>query len=106
STVAAVLPTSFAPLRAASFAAGVFGAFGPASVMAAVGDLFPPHRRGMAMGWLNAGFGLAAVAGVPAVGIIGGLLGWRWAFALTGAVLVVLGLAVQRAFPNPKPIPR
>jgi predicted MFS family arabinose efflux permease len=28
-------------------------------------------------GWLNAGFGLAAVAGVPAVGIIGGLFGWR-----------------------------
>ena len=76
--------TSFATLLAARFAAGMFGAFGPASVMAAVGDLFPPRRRGMAMGWLNAGFGLAAVAGVPVVGIVGGLFGWRWAFASPG----------------------
>ena len=72
STIAAGFATSFATLLAARFAAGVFGAFGPASVMAAVGDLFPPHRRGMAMGWLNAGFGLAAVAGVSELDGAGG----------------------------------
>ena len=103
STIAAAFVTSFASLLAARFAAGVFGAFGPASVMAAVGDLFPPQRRGMAMGWLNAGFGLAAVAGVPAVSIIDGLYGWRWAFGVTGAVLLVLAVLVQLAFPSPKP---
>src|SRR5438105_10854301 len=103
STIAAGFATSLASLLAAGFAAGVFGAFGPARVMAAVGDLFPPHRRGMAMGWLNAGFGLAAVAGVPAVGIIGGLLGWRWAFALTGSVLLVLAALVHFAFPHRGP---
>jgi DHA1 family inner membrane transport protein len=102
-TMAAGLANSFGTLLAARFIAGVFGAFGPASIMAAVGDLFPPQRRGMAMGWLNAGFGLAAVAGVPAVGIIGGLFGWRWAFAATGAVLVGLAVAVQLAFPAPAP---
>src|SRR5947209_18403686 len=57
----------------------------------------------MAMGWLNAGFGLAAVAGVPAVGIVDGLFGWRWAFATTGAVLLVLAGLVQAAFPSLKP---
>src|SRR5438093_11153440 len=71
--------------------------------MAAVGDLFPPHRRGMAMGWLNAGFGLAAVAGVPAVGIVGGLFGWRWAFAATGIVLLLLAVMVHLAFPRRGP---
>jgi DHA1 family inner membrane transport protein len=101
STIASGFATSFATLLVARFAAGVFGAFGPASVMAAVGDLFPPRRRGMAMGWLNAGFGLAAVAGVPAVGLIGGLWGWRWAFGLTGLGLLILAGAVQVAFSAP-----
>ena len=103
STIGAAFATSFATLLVARFLAGVFGAFGPASVMAAVGDLFPAHRRGMAMGWLNAGFGLAAVAGVPGVGVIGGLFGWRWAFAATGVVLLLLAVLVHLAFPAPKP---
>jgi predicted MFS family arabinose efflux permease len=103
SSIGAAFATSFAMLLVARFAAGVFGAFGPASIMAAVGDLFPPQRRGMAMGWLNAGFGLAAVAGVPAVGLIGGLFGWRWAFAATGLALLVLAVALQLAFPPTKP---
>src|SRR5438132_206914 len=103
STFGAALATNFAMLLVARFAAGLFGAFGPASVMAAVGDLFPSHRRGMAMSWLNAGFGLAAVAGVPAVGVIGGVLGWRWAFAACGLVLLVLAVLVHLAFPNPGP---
>jgi DHA1 family inner membrane transport protein len=100
-TIGAALTTSFAALLAARFAAGVFGAFGPASLMAATGDLFPPQRRGMAMGWLNAGFGLAAIVGVPLVGLVDGVFGWRWAFAATGACLVLLGGAVQLAFPLP-----
>jgi predicted MFS family arabinose efflux permease len=103
SSIGAAIATSFAMLLVARFASGVFGAFGPASVMAAVGDLFPPHRRGMAMGWLNAGFGLAAVAGVPTVGVIGGLFGWRWAFAATGLFLLGLAIALQLAFPPTKP---
>ncbi|HEY0582666.1 MAG TPA: MFS transporter [Chloroflexota bacterium] len=102
-TICAALANSFTTLLIARFAAGIFGAFGPASVMAAVGDLFPPNKRGMAMGWLNSGFGLAAVAGVPAVGIIAGAWGWRWAFALTGAVLVVLAVCVHVAFPHVRP---
>jgi len=102
-TMASALATDFSSLLVARFAAGIFGAFGPASVMAAVGDLFPLQRRGMAMGWLNAGFGLAAIGGVPAVGIVGGLFGWRVAFAATGAILVALGLVFQLAFPATKP---
>jgi len=103
STAAAGFATSFATLLVARFAAGVFGACGPASVMASVGDLFPPQRRGMAMAWLNAGFGLAAVAGVPAVGVVGGMLGWRAAFFSVGIVLVLLAILVHVAFPASKP---
>jgi MFS transporter, DHA1 family, inner membrane transport protein len=103
STIGAAFATNFTSLLIARFAAGLFGAFGPASVMAAVGDLYPPQRRGMAMGWLNAGFGLAAVAGVPAVGVVDGLFGWRWAFAATGSVLLVLAGLVHTMFPSPGP---
>jgi DHA1 family inner membrane transport protein len=104
---AASLGGAFAPdfptLLATRFVAGLFGAFGPASLMAAVGDLFPPQRRGMAMGWLNMGFGLAAVAGVPLVGAVGGLVGWRWAFAATGLALIALAGLVRLAFPASRP---
>ena len=44
------LAADFWVLMAPRFLAGIFGGFGPASVMAAVGDLFPLERRGMAMG--------------------------------------------------------
>ncbi|MBV9172973.1 MAG: MFS transporter [Chloroflexi bacterium] len=100
-SLASALAPNFPTLMATRFLAGCAGAFGPASVMAAVGDLFPAERRGMAMGWLNAGFGLAAVAGVPAVGVVGGLFGWRWAFASAGAGLLLLALLFQFGFPNP-----
>jgi len=49
---------------------GIGGGALQTAVMAALADLVPIERMGRSMGWLNAGFGLAAVAGVPAVGIV------------------------------------
>jgi predicted MFS family arabinose efflux permease len=57
----------------------------------------------MAMGWLNVGFSLAAIAGVPLIGALGGLFGWRAAFAAVGASLLVLATVVRLAFPAPPP---
>src|SRR5258708_9397579 len=74
-TIGAAFATSFATLLAARFVAGVFGAFGPASMMPAVGALFPPHRRAMAMGWLNPGFALPPAPARPAPGVLGALCG-------------------------------
>ncbi len=102
-SVAAAGATDFAQLVGARAVAGLFGAFGPASLFASVGDLYPPQRRGMAMGWLNMGFGLAAVLGVPAIGLVGGVLGWRAAFAATGVLLLALGALVQVGFPRVRP---
>lgn len=102
-TLGAALAQDFTTLLLMRFLAGGFGAFGPSSLLAAVGDLFPPQRRAMAMGWLNMGFGLAAVVGVPLVGVIGGLLGWRWAFVATGLTLLVLALLVRLRFPARRP---
>lgn len=102
-SLAASAAPSFEVLLALRLLAGLFGSFGPPSLLAAIGDLFPPEKRGMAMGWLNMGFSLAAVAGVPLVGAIGGLFGWRWAFAATGATLLGLALLVRLRFPAPRP---
>jgi YNFM family putative membrane transporter len=92
---------SFIVLGLTRFAAGLVGACGPTSLMASVGDLFPPERRARAMGWFNMGFSLAAVIGVPALGAVGGILGWRWAFVTAGVALLLLALLVRLAFPAP-----
>ena len=105
STIGAVFATSFGMLLVARFAAGFFGAFGPASVMAVVGDLFLPHRRGMAMGWANAGSRPGGGGRVRTVGVIGGVFGWRWAFAATGLALVVLAVALAVGIPGNQACP-
>ena len=94
---------SFTVLLLTRFLAGCFGAFGPAAVMAAVGDLFPSGKRAMAMGWLNMGFSLAALVGVPLAGAIDGWFGWRWSFRASGLLLLLLAVLVQTTFPKPRP---
>ncbi|MFN8523771.1 MAG: MFS transporter [Chloroflexota bacterium] len=96
---ASAFAQDFTSLLLLRFATGCFGAFGPSSTMAAVGDLFPDRRRGMAMSWFNLGFGLGGIAGVPAAGAIGGLLGWRAAFVATGLLLLGLAVLVRATFP-------
>jgi DHA1 family inner membrane transport protein len=95
--------TSFLVFLGLRFVAGLLGAFGPPSLMAAVGDLAPPEKRGRGMAWLNFGFSLAAIVAVPLVGAIGGAFGWRWAFVAVAALLLVLAGLIHRAFPPPAP---
>lgn len=101
STIGAGLAPNYGALLAMRVLAGAFGGFGPAVVIAAAGDLFPPRRRGWAMGWTNLGFSMAAIVGVPGIGALGGTLGWRWAFAATGLLVIALGILIRFAFPNP-----
>jgi len=95
---AAAAPT-FLTLALVRFAAGLLGSLAPTSLMAAVGDLFPAGRRARAMGWFNMGFSFAAIAGVPLMGVVGGALGWRWAFVAIGVALLLLVLCIRRWFP-------
>ncbi|MGE3271356.1 MAG: MFS transporter [Chloroflexota bacterium] len=99
-TIGAGLAPSYPVLLGTRVLAGVFGGFGPAAVLAAAGDLFPPHKRGMAMGWTNLGFSMAAIVGVPTTGAIGGTFGWRWAFVAAGVLLLALGLLIRVTFPT------
>lgn len=98
--VGAALAPTFALLALARFLAGCVGAFGPTSLMASIGDLFAPARRAQAMGWFNMGFSIAALAGVPAASAVAGLFGWRAAFAVIGAALAVLAIAMRLWYPS------
>jgi predicted MFS family arabinose efflux permease len=68
--------------------------------MAAVGDHFPTATRASALGWVNAGFGISALAGVPAVGAIAGAFGWRPAFVAMGIATLILAALIWSRLPD------
>ncbi len=104
-SIGAGLAPNYGVLLVLRVLAGIFGAFGPTAVISAAADFFPPHRRGMAMGWANLGFSLAAILGVPSIAAIGGLLGWRWAFAASGLLLIALAVLIRLTFPASRVVP-
>ena len=103
-SVGATLAPHFAALVVVRFLAGLLGSLAPTSLMASVGDLFPAERRARAMGWFNMGFSFAAIGGVPLMGAVGGVFGWRWAFAAIGLVMLLLAGCVWRWFPRIPPM--
>jgi predicted MFS family arabinose efflux permease len=98
--LAASVAPSFAVLVVIRFMAGLVGSLGPSSLAAALGDLCRAERLARAMTWFNLGFSLAAIAGVPLMGALGGALGWRAAFAASGLVLLLLALGIKLWFPR------
>ncbi|HEY6530320.1 MAG TPA: MFS transporter [Cellvibrionaceae bacterium] len=70
--------------------AGVFGGISSSIVMAIVGDVIPPARRGRAMGVVMLAFSLASVAGVPAGLWIADHFSWRAPFISVAAVSCVV----------------
>lgn len=98
--LAASAAPGFLALATVRFLAGLIGSPAPISLMAAGGDLFPIARRARAMGWVNMGFSLAALVGVPLMGAVGGAFGWRLAFASIGGALLVIALCTRVWFPR------
>ena len=102
--VAAALAPTFAVLVALRVSAGLIGSLAPTSLLAAIGDLFAPERRARAMGWFNLGFSFAALGGVPLMGVVGGLFGWRWAFAASALMMLALAGSVRLWYPSIPPL--
>lgn len=64
--------------------------------MAMVYDLFPPHRRGTAMGIWGIGVMAAPAAGPPLGGWLVSSMGWRWIFwVFVGVAALAILLAVR-----------
>jgi MFS family permease len=77
-----------------------FGAGGIFPVATAViGDVFPPHRRGAALGLIGAVFGIAFLLG-PILGGVLLLLGWPWLFLVNLPVAVAVIVGALRLLPG------
>ncbi|MEV7284005.1 MFS transporter [Streptomyces sp. NPDC093252] len=61
--------------------------------------LVPAARVGRATAVIFSGIAVASVLGVPAGTFLGGLAGWRWAFAALAALALVVAALLARALP-------
>ncbi|MDX1675451.1 MAG: MFS transporter [Longimicrobiales bacterium] len=75
---------------------GAGGVFPVAS--AVIGDVFPPERRGAALGLIGAVFGVAFLLG-PILGGVLLLLSWHWLFLINLPIAVVVVVAALRILP-------
>lgn len=96
SNAIAALATTLPVMLGARFLLGLcvggFWTFAPGATT----YLVPAHLRARAMSLVLGGISVATVAGVPAGALLGNLLGWRAAFAGTGAIAaLVLGLQLR-----------
>lgn len=67
---------------------------------ACVGLLVPDGQRGKAITFVFLGWSVASVLGMPLSAWIGGLFGWRWAFALVAVLALLVAGWVWRAMPD------
>jgi multidrug resistance protein len=64
-----------------------------------IGDVFPPEKRGGALGLLGAVFGIAFLIGP----ILGGILlqySWQWLFLINVPIAIILIIGAWRLLPN------
>src|SRR5580704_1942603 len=80
------LATSFALLAISRFLLGVGEGGGFPAATRAVAEWFPTKERATAMGIINAGTAIGAVAAPPLIAAVLGYANWRWIFLLTGAI--------------------
>src|SRR5258708_33776182 len=66
STLCCALSTNYSMLLIARTIAGAFGGVAASVVLAIIGDVIPPERRGTAMGIVMTSFSIASVLGAPA----------------------------------------
>jgi predicted MFS family arabinose efflux permease len=99
----ATLGCAFAPdyhwLLIARLAAGAFGGASSSLILAILGDVIPPERRGYGMGMVMTAFPLASVLGVPAGLFLANAFEWHAPFVLLGGLSVPIWLVASRFLP-------
>jgi ACS family hexuronate transporter-like MFS transporter len=80
------LAASFAMLAASRFLLGMGEGGGFPAATRAVAEWFPTKERATAMGIINAGTAVGAVAAPPLIASILAYSNWRWIFVLTGGI--------------------
>jgi len=99
-TLACAYSNTFEVLLAARIIAGFFGGVLSSIVLAIVGDVFPPQKRGKAMGVVMLAFSLAAIAGVPLGLFISNHFSWQapFSFITYGGIAVLI--VAHKVVPN------
>ena len=80
------LAAGFAMLLTSRFLLGVGEGGGFPAATRAVAEWFPAKERATAMGIINAGTAVGAVAAPPLIAAVLGYANWRWIFVLTGGL--------------------
>ncbi len=81
---------------------GAGGIFPVAS--AVIGDIFPPERRGSALGIIGAVFGVAFLVGPVIAGAILALTTWHWLFVVNLPIAVLVIAMAQRLLPSARAV--
>lgn len=103
-TASALAPT-YEAMLAFRFLSGLpHGAyFGVAALVAS--GLVPVNRRAQAVARVMLGLTIATIIGVPLANAIGQVVGWRWGFALVGALGVTTVTLLTLHAPKDRPLP-
>ncbi|ALM82824.1 MFS transporter [Bordetella sp. N] len=80
SNLVCAMATNYHALLLSRAFAGLTGGVLSSLLLAIIGDVIPPQRRGAAMGLVMTSFSLAAVAGVPLGVVLGAHYGWSSPF--------------------------
>jgi DHA1 family chloramphenicol resistance protein-like MFS transporter len=79
---------------------GVGLAMLPPTIMAALADNLPPEKVGKAVGFVYASSWVGLALGVPAIGLLGYIGGWRLPFYITGGLSLALWVPLYLSLPS------
>ena len=99
-TLACALAIGYWTFFAARVLAGAFGGVIGSIVLAIVGDVIPPGRRGRAMGVVMSAFPVVSVVGVPVGLYLATRLDWHAPFYMLAAVSALLWLCLPVVVPR------
>jgi MFS transporter, DHA1 family, inner membrane transport protein len=100
SNLACAFSGSFNLLLLSRAFAGLSGGVIGSLILAIIGDVIPPQRRGAATGTVMIAFSMAAVIGVPAGIALGAHYGWGAPFFLLFALSLIIGLMAAWIVPS------
>jgi sugar phosphate permease len=72
----------------------------------AIGHWFPPHERSFATSLFDAAAKFSSAIGVPFIGVLLLLVGWRWSFAATGFISLIYFIFFWKIYCDPEEDPK
>ena len=93
-------------LAAFRFLLGIGESFNSPGGVKAIAEWVPKRERGLSMAVFSNGNVLGSIVAPPLVAFLCLHFGWRWAFAVTGGLGIVLGLVWRARYHSPESHPR